>query len=470
MRLETDSIGSMEVPGNSLGGIASMRAASIFSIAGISVNSDLIHAMGAVKLACLRANQKHVAWSTEKFRAIENACQELMSGKLDSWCSIDALQGGAGTSTNLNVNEVIANRACELLGHAPGSSSVVHPIEDVNLHQSTNDTFPTAIKIATLWKLKNLEKELIGLINSCQQKETSFAAVVKIGRTQLQDAVLTTLGRSFGAFADAFARDRWRIEKCRERVRVVNLGGTAIGTGIGAPKQYIFSVTDYLREIAAVPVARSENLIDATQNCDPFVEVMGMLKVYATNLCKISNDLRLLSSGPEAGLGEIVLPALQTGSSIMPGKINPVIPESVMQSAMLVMGYEQSLSMAVSLGNLELNAFLPLIAHTLLHSLDILTKATSSLSEQCINGITANTERCAEHVEACSSTATALVPVIGYDAATNVANCAKSEQKSIRTIILEKSILSENEFNEAISPDAVVRLGHNKSGSSKEHK
>jgi len=277
----------------------------------------------------------------------------------------DALQGGAGTSTNMNVNEVLANRALQIITKPLGTYETISPLDNINLHQFTNDTYPTALKIAAIKILRKLEHSVLNLQEAFQQKEKEFAHIVKIGRTQLQDPVLTTLGREMSAYAEAFNRDRWRIYKCEERLRVVNLGGTAIGTGLGAPKQFIFRVVDQLRENTNIGLARSENLIDGTQNVDVFVEVSGILKACATNLLIISNDLRLLSSGPDAGFSEINLPQKQAGSSIMPAKINPVIPEAVAQAAMLVMGNDQIITQACSAGNLELNQFMPLIANAL---------------------------------------------------------------------------------------------------------
>ena len=330
----------------------------------------MVHAFGAVKLAAARTNHELGCWEQAKFAAIEAACEEMIRGDLDRHIVVDALQGGAGTSTNMNVNEVLANRALQLLGRPLGDYHAVNPHDDINLHQSTNDTYPTALRIAAIRLLRVLQRKVVALLETFQQKEKDFANVVKIGRTELQDAVLMTLGREMSAYAEAFARDRWRIYKCEERLRVVNLGGTAIGTALGAPRQYVFRVVEQLRQITGLGLARAENLVDATQNADVFVEVSGILRTLASNLLKIGNDLRLLASGPDAGLGEIRLPARQAGSSIMPGKVNPVIPEAVGQVAMYVMGCDQMILQASSAGNLELNQFLPLVADSLLGSLD----------------------------------------------------------------------------------------------------
>jgi aspartate ammonia-lyase len=335
----------------------------------------------------------------------------------------------------------------------------VHPLDDVNLHQSTNDTFPTALKVAAIEQLRGLERDVTALLEAFQRKEQEMAGVVKVARTQLQDAVLTTLGRSMGAYADALARDRWRIYKCEERLRVVNLGGTAIGTGLGAPRAFIFRVVDHLQQVTQMGLARAENLIDATQNVDVLVEVSGMIRALAANLFKISNDLRLLASGPDAGLGELQLPPRQAGSSIMPGKVNPVIPEAVGQAALTIFALDQTLTQACALGNLELNQFLPLIADCLLTSLDLARNACRIFVQHCIDGIVANVSRCAAHVETATATVTALVDRLGYSAAQQVARTALEQHKSIRQVVLENKLLSEDAYDQAVAPDAVTQLG-----------
>jgi aspartate ammonia-lyase len=459
-RLESDLLGNLSIHAGALHGIHTQRAVENFPLSGRPVNRHLIHAFGQVKLACARTNHE-LGWcrQAEKFSAIESACNEMSSGMLDGHVIVDALQGGAGTSTNMNVNEVIANRALQLLGRSPGEYGIVHPIHDINLHQSTNDTFPTALKVAAIQQLRLLEQEITTLVDAFQRKEHDFAHIVKVGRTQLQDAVLTTLGRTMGAYAEAFARDRWRIYKCEERLRVVNLGGTAIGTGLGAPRQYIFRVVDQLQQITGLGLARAENLIEATQNADAFVEVSGILRALASNLLKVSNDLRLLSSGPRAGLGEIRLPPRQAGSSIMPGKVNPVIPEAVAQAALAISALDQSLMAACSLGNLELNQFLPLVADSLLTSLDLARNACRIFVRNCVTGIVADEERCRLSVSGATATVTALVDLIGYESAEGVARAAAEGQKSIRQIILERGLLTAQQFDLAVAPDAVTRLG-----------
>ena len=384
----------------------------------------------------------------------------MLEGLLDGHVLVDALQGGAGTSTNMNVNEVLANRALQLLGRPLGEYATVSPLEDINLHQSTNDTYPTALKVAAINGLRALEREVVALFEEFQRKEKAFAHVVKVGRTQMQDAVLTTLGREMSAYAEAFARDRWRIYKCEERLRVVNLGGTAIGTGLAAPREYIFRAVEQLKEITGLGLARAENLVEATQNVDVFVEVSGILKACAVNLLKIAGDIRFLSSGPDAGIGEIRIPDRQAGSSVMPGKVNPVIPEAVSQAAMAVMGNDQVIAQACGAGNLELNAFLPIVADSLLGSLDLLCNSCATFRRLCVEGIEADEARCRRNVEGASACLTALLESIGYHAATEVAQAARSRGKTIREVVLARGLLTAEQFEALISPERVTRLGY----------
>jgi aspartate ammonia-lyase len=460
-RVEKDLLGEKQISENKLWGIHTLRAVENFPISGNRIHPELIKAFGEVKLACAQTNNQLGFWNnSKKAEAIEKASAEMSLGLLNEHILVDALQGGAGTSTNMNVNEVIANRALQILGEPLGKYEVISPLDDINLHQSTNDTFPTALKIAAIRLLRELEQSVLDLQESFQQKEKEFAHIVKIGRTQLQDAVLTTLGREMSAYAEPFNRDRWRIYKCEERLRVVNLGGTAIGTGLGAPKQFIFRVVDRLRENTNIGLARAENLIDGTQNVDVFVEVSGILKAHATNILKISNDLRLLSSGPDAGFGEINLPEKQAGSSIMPGKINPVIPEAVAQAAILTMGNDQIIAQACSAGNLELNQFMPLIAHSLLESLTILYNACKIFREHCVDGISANEDVCKKSVENSTAIVTALIPKIGYNKASELIQKAKKESLSIKETAVKYGFVTDEEFENLITPEAVCRLGN----------
>jgi len=461
VRLERDLLGEREVPAEALYGIHTVRALENFALAGRPVHAELVCAYGTVKLACALTNRSLGVWSDDpaKADAIERACREMAEGRLTEHVVVDLLQGGAGTSTNMNVNEVLANRALQLLGEPLGHYSRVSPLDDINLHQSTNDTYPTALRLAAILLLHQLEDRLVSLQEAFQALEQKFAHVVKVARTELQDAVLTTLGREMGAYAEALSRDRWRVYKCEERLRVVNLGGTAIGTGLAAPRQYIFRVVDTLRELTGIGFARAENLVEATQNADVFVEVSGILKACAATLLKISNDLRLLSSGPDAGLGEIRLPQKQAGSSIMPGKVNPVIPEAVAQAAMLVMSHDQALSAAAAAGSLDLNPFLPLIAACLLDSLKLLSGSCDILRRHCVEGIEADEERCRAHVESSTAVATALLPVLGYEQTAAAVARARETGRSIRATVVEEGLLSAEVVDQLLAPEAVTRLG-----------
>ncbi len=470
-RMESDLLGALPVPAEALYGIYTVRAVENFPLARRAVHPALIHAFGQVKLACALTNRELVGEAEAKAEraagieagakadAIERACREMAEGLLDEHVVVDALQGGAGTSTNMNVNEVLANRALQILGRPLGDYAAVSPLDDINRHQSTNDTYPTALRVAAITLLRELEREVVALQEAFQAKEKEFAHIVKVGRTQLQDAVLTTLGRTMSAYAEAFNRDRWRIYKCEERLRVVNLGGTAIGTGLGAPREYIFRVVEHLRAITGHGLARAENLVEATQNTDVFVEVSGILKACASSLLKVCGDLRLLGSGPDAGLGELRLPARQAGSSIMPAKVNPVIPEAASQAALAVMAHDAAITQACALGNLELNAFLPLVAEALLTSLDLLTRACRMLRCHCVEGLRADEARCAELVERATVCLAALVPVVGYDAAQEVGRAARAAGRTIRQEVLARGLLTEAQFDQLISPEAVLRLG-----------
>lgn len=459
-RIEHDGLGDVAVPAGALYGAHTVRAIENFHLAYRPVHPELVRAYGTVKLACARTNRALGAWAAEaKAAAIEAACEEMAAGGLVEWMVVDALQGGAGTSTNMNVNEVLANRALQLLGQPPGRYDLVSPLDDLNLHQSTNDTYPTALRLAAIRLVHALEREVVALQEAFQAKEKAFAHVVKVGRTQLQDAVLTTLGREMSTYAEALARDRWRVYKCEERLRVVNLGGTAIGTGLGAPRHFIFRATDELRAITGVGFARAENLQEATANADVFVEVSGILKALAATLWKISSDLRLLASGPDAGLGELRLPARQAGSSLMPGKVNPVIPEAVTQAAMQVFANDQAIAMAAAAGSLELNPFLPLVADAMLGSAELLARACRVLREHCVEGLEADERRCRTTVDGATAMATALVPILGYEEAGRIVAQAKASGRTLRQVVLDAGALSPEQLDELVSPEAVCRLG-----------
>jgi aspartate ammonia-lyase len=386
-------------------------------------------------------------------QAIAVASEEVARGEHAEQFLVDALQGGAGTSTNMNVNEVVANRASQLAG------ARIDALEHVNLHQSTNDVYPTALRVAAIGALRDLEPAQVGLLQAFQDKEREFAGVLKLGRTELRDAVPTTLGRTFGAYACAMGRDRWRISKCVERLRVVNLGGTAIGTGLAAPREYIFLAIEKLREVTGLNLARAENLVDATQNQDALVEVSGILRAHASTLVKIARDLRLMASGPEGGLGEIELPALQPGSSLMPGKINPVIPEMVTQVGFRVMAHDYELNLVAMSGELELNAFLPLAADALIRSIRLLERADALLRDRCIAGIRANVAHCRDQAERSPEIVTGLIPKIGHARAVDVASLMRAKRIGVRAAVAELGILTESELGGLLEAERLCALG-----------
>jgi aspartate ammonia-lyase len=410
-------------------------------------------------MACARANMKENLLDPSIGDAIVRAASEVASGKLREQFVTDALQGGAGTSTNMNMNEVLANRAIELMGGQKGDYRLVDPLDHVNLSQSTNDVYSTALKVAAIRMVLTLSKAVAGLQGAFQEKEAAFAHILKLGRTEMQDAVPITLGQEFGAFAEALARDRWRLFKVEERLRQVNLGGTAIGTGLNARREYIYAVIEELQDITDLGIARAENMVDITQNVDVFVEASGLVKAAATNLAKIAGDLKLLSSGPRGGLGEINLPLLQVGSSIMPGKVNPVIPEMVTQAAFQVICFDQGIAMAAAAGQLELNACLPLIAFNLLTSLKILINAVVLLRTRCVEGITANEEQCRKWLEDSLCLATALVPYIGYDEAASLVKKAAETGLTIREAALQDGLFTDEEIDAIFSTQELTRPG-----------
>lgn len=453
MRNEEDFLGKIEIEDNSYTGIHTKRAVENFPVSGYKIDEDFIRAYGAVKLACAQTILE-TDGETEKQSAIIKACEEMFDGRLNKYIEVDALQGGAGTSLNMNVNEVIANRALEILGENKGEYEKISPLNDVNKYQSTNDTFPTALKIASLVKLQTLEKAVTALQEALQKKENEFRDIVKVGRTELTEAVLTTLGREFSAYAESISRDRWRIYKCQERLRVVNLGGTAIGTGLGAKKKFIFNAIEKLRDLTGLGLARAENLIENTQNTDVFAEVSGILKAHAVNLIKISNDLRLMSL-----LEEITLPAVQTGSSIMPGKINPVICEMTSQIGIKILGNDGIINQACALGQLELNQNMPLIAFTFLESLNLLINTNKIFAEKCITGIVANKEKIKNHLNSSTAMITALLPKLGYEKLSQIAKLHKEKGFNLKEYCLKNNLMSESDYEYMISSEHVFSLG-----------
>ncbi|ODA38826.1 aspartate ammonia-lyase [Desulfosporosinus sp. BG] len=458
-RIEKDQIGEWNIPQNVFYGINTKRAQVNFDLGSKGVNLKLIYEIALIKKAAALVNKQLKQLTEDKANSIIRASEEVIEGKFDHEFIVSAFQGGAGTSTNMNVNEVIANRAIEILGGIKGDYDVVHPLNDVNMSQSTNDVYPTALRIAAIHLLRKLSNSLAELQEALQGKENEFSDVLKLGRTELMDALPMMLGQEFGAYAKAIERDRWRVYKVEERLRQINLGGTAIGTGVNASHKYIFMVTDAIQELTGLGLARSDYPMDITQNNDVFVEVSGLLKACSTNLLKLSNDLRLLSSGPKGGFGEIELPQMQAGSTIMPGKVNPVIPEMIGQVAMRVMANDYAITMAASSGQLELNAFMPLIAECLLESLELLDKGVTIFREKCIEGIKANKEKCQETLEKSAALAAALVHHLGYEKAGYIARKALSEEKTIKDIIMEEKIFSNSRIDEILNPFEVTKPG-----------
>ncbi len=447
MRIEKDFLGEKQIEKNIYYGIHTARALENFDLKYKKTNVEIIKAMVLVKMAAARANNKTGKLSNEKLKFINEACQEIYDGKYDNQFNISALQGGAGTSVNMNVNEVIANIVLEKLREEKGSYNVVNPIEDINMSQSTNDVYPTAVKTAVIKLLRELVDNVMELQMELQAKENEFADVFKLGRTQLRDAVPITLGQEFGAYAEAVSRDRWRLYKAEERIRQINIGGTAIGTGVGASPKYRFEVSEELRRITGFGLARAENLIDNTQNLDIFVEISGLLKTLAVNLKKIANDLRLMNSGPKSGLNEIELPSIQSGSSIMPAKINPVGAELMMQAYYKVVGNDMSITMACADGEFELNAMMPLVADLIIENIEILRDSVKIFSEKVIKGIKVNREVCLKYLKESSQTITLLIDELGYEKLTEILKESMRTGKNYKEIIIEKELMSKEKIS-----------------------
>lgn len=458
-RRERDALGTVEVPVSAYYGIHTVRAMENFALGGRRVNPHLIKALITVKKAAALAHLKLNSYPPEIAMAIVQACDEIHAGGYDDQFPVSALQGGAGTSTNMNINEVLANRAIELLGGTRGDYTVVHPLDHVNCFQSTNDVYPTALRIAAVAMVRRVSDAFASLQESLQSKELEFADVLKLGRTELMDAVPMTAGQSFGAYAKAIQRDRWRLYKAEERLREINIGGTAIGTGINAPLRYTFYITGLLQELTGYGLARSEYPMDPTQNMDVFVEVSGLLKAAAVNLLKISGDLRLLASGPAGGFGELELPAVQAGSSIMPGKVNPVMAEMLGTAAMRVIANDAAVTLAAGSGQLELNAFMPLIADALLDSLELLEQAVHLFNERCVKGIRVCAQRCSELLEHSTGLAAAFVGPIGYERTAEVAIQARAEGKSIRQVLLDRGLLTVEQIDGILRPEQLTTPG-----------
>lgn len=458
-RLEHDLLGEREVPAEYYYGVQTLRALENFNISGVTLNfyPDLIDALAMVKQAATEANYELGLLEPTIKDAIIKACNEITNGKFHNQFVVDMIQGGAGTSTNMNANEVIANRALEHLGYSKGEYQHCHPLNHVNMSQSTNDAYPTAVKIALINSNKKLVKVLESLIESFRAKAKEFAHVIKMGRTQLQDAVPMTLGQEFEAYAVTLSEE---VERLNQNVRLfleVNMGATAIGTGINSDPDYPEKVIKHLRKISGLDLVLASNLVEATQDTGAFVMYSSAVKRLAVKLSKISNDLRLLSSGPRTGLNEINLPPVQPGSSIMPGKVNPVIPEVVNQIAFKVIGNDLTVTLAAEGGQLELNVFEPVIVQSLFESIEMLKNGMNTLKYRCIDGITANEERCRSMVHNSIGLVTALNPYIGYEASTQLAKEALVTNKSVYDLVLQKGLLSKQQLDTILAPENMVK-------------
>lgn len=458
-RIESDSLGELKINNKFYYGINTARAIENFPLNSHKTNMNLINSLIIVKKAAAKANTKLKFLDAKIGVAIIKACDLLLLNSYEENFVIDSLQGGAGTSTNMNVNEVIANVALETLGYKKGSYEIIHPLNDVNLHQSTNDVYLTALRIASIKLLRPLSSAFSSLQEALQKKENEFATIIKLGRTELMDAVPMMVGQGFGAYARAIARDRWRLYKVEERLREINIGGTAIGTGLNAPLKYTYFITEELQELTGLGIARSDFPMDNTQNMDVFVEVSGLLKAASVNLIKISNDLRLLSSGPKGGIGEIKLAPMQAGSTIMPGKVNPVIPEMMVQVSIKVISNDSSITTAGFSGNLELNAFAPLIADSLLESLELLTNGVTIFEKKCIETLEVDKDRCLLNLENSTALVTALVNHIGYDKAGEIAKTALASGITIKETLLKENLMTKEEVEKVLNPYAITKPG-----------
>lgn len=458
-RSEHDSVGEKAVPKDVYYGVQSLRAAENFHITGLTMHPELINSIAEIKKASAITNLEIGLLDKRVAEAIVHACDEIVSGKLHEAFIVDPIQGGAGTSLNMNANEVIANRAIELLGGQKGDYTLVNPNDHVNYGQSTNDVFPSAGKLTVLKLLVRAQIQLERLYKALDAKAAEFDDVLKMGRTQMQDAVPIRLGQEFRAYSEAIRRDIARFERAKDEMRCLNMGGTAIGTGINADEQYLRRIIPNLSKVTGLSLVQAFDLIDATQNLDEFVAVSGAVKTCAVNLSKMSNDLRLMSSGPRCGFGEINLPPKQNGSSIMPGKVNPVIPEVVNQVAFNIIGNDMTVTMAAEAGQLELNAFEPIIFYNLIQSVETLTYAVHTFVDNCVTGITANRERCRDLVENSVGIITALCPHVGYEKAAQLAKQAIETGASVRKLILDEGLLDKEALDKILDPYSMTEPG-----------
>ncbi len=458
-RLEYDFVGGKEIPEDAYYGVQTLRAAENFPITGYTMHTEIIISIAEIKKAAAITNLEVGRLNKKKAEAIIKACDEIIGGKLHDQFILDPIQGGAGTSHNMNANEVIANRAIELMGGVKGNYSIVNPNDHVNYGQSTNDVFPSSGRIATIRLIDRAQKQLNRLYNVLMEKAEEFDGVIKMGRTQMQDAIPIRLGQEFKAYAAAVKRDVGRLENAKAEMKSLNLGGTAIGTGLNADEKYFSRVVRNIEAITGLGLTQAYDLIDATQNLDGYAYVSGIIKACAVNLSKISNDLRLMSSGPRTGFGEINLPPRQNGSSIMPGKVNPVIPEVVNQVAFNIIGNDVTITMAVEGGQLELNAFEPVIFFKLFQSLETITNAVETFIDNCISGITANTAHCKALVDNSVGIITAVCPHVGYKPLAEVAKEALEKGTPVRDLILRENLLTEEKLNIILNPYSMTEPG-----------
>ncbi|MGE5389732.1 MAG: aspartate ammonia-lyase [Deltaproteobacteria bacterium] len=456
MRIEKDYLGEETLPEEVYYGHSTARALRIYEVTGYRWQRVFIKALAQVKQAALTSLKELSYLEEDKAEALLVAARLLESGELDDQIVVDPFQGGAGTATNFNVNEVLANKALEIMGLDKGSYEVISPLNDVNRFQSTNDVIPTASRLAVIYALKDLEANIENLQKALQEKEKLYANIIKSGRTQYQAAVPVSLGMEFGAWAEAIARDRWRVYKSFERIKVVNIGGTAVGTGITAPRKYIFRVIDNLRRISGLGIARAENMVEATSNNDVFSEVSGIMRSHGANLIKIGNDLRFLSGD---SCGEIKLKPIMRGSSIMPGKVNPVIPEMMVQAGIKILGNDQIVAQAVAAGHLELNAFIPLITYTMLESMELLTRVDEKAVRYCINDIEPDEGRIRDNLYRGNAIITVLLPYLGYERAEEIWKYMRENQLDIVEANNRLAFIDTDKLNEILQPHNLLKLG-----------
>lgn len=459
MRLEHDFLGTKEVPSDAYYGVQTMRAKENFPITGQRLHPELIKAMAIVKKGAAKVNMELTRLHRPKAEAIIQAADEIIQGKLHDHFIVDPIQGGAGTSINMNTNEVIANRALELMGKQRGDYQEISPNNHVNMAQSTNDAFPTAVHLAVLSMIDQLLVSMSELQEAFSNKAKEFDSVIKMGRTHLQDAVPIRLGQEFQAYARVLGRDIKRVRATKQHLLTINMGATAVGTGLNADRRYIQRVAEVLAEISGFPLEADENLVDATQNTDAYTEVSAALKICMMNMSKVANDIRLMASGPRAGLGELSLPARQPGSSIMPGKVNPVMCEVINQIAFQVIGNDHTICLASEAGQLELNVMEPVLVYNLLQSLEIMKQGLSVFRIHCVEGIEANVERCREYVENSVGIITALNPHLGYEVVSRIAREAITTGKSVRELCLLYNVLTEEELDIILDPYQMTQPG-----------